>query len=980
MSLHPFFNESIPQFGAGTSYNMDLIGQIIDPIGQSARKYLRYHRKFSEYVDDFKQAQADLNNRKMDIHQQLQDEHRPGKKPKLEVESWFNKVEEKLDHAQRVEDKVSEGTYLFRSCLGKLLDETTQAMKTVYDKGQFSGSLVVNDSSTIAAELPTPEITGETNVGEEIRKYLMGDEVRMIGVSGMGGIGKTTIMKHVHNRLLKEDKFKKLIWATVSQDFDVRRLQNDIASQLEKTLSDDKNTTIRAGELLEMLRKQGSFLLILDDVWSSFSFEDVGILEPTTDNGCKLVLTTRSAKVVREMDCKKVQVPYLLTDEAMQLFLSKVGQDMLPNPNLESIMKDVVCECGGLPLAIVTIAGCMRGISDPLVWRNALNELRGYIRNIDEMEEKVFRCLRFSYDRMKQKDQDCFLWGALFPEDYVIDKKEIVERWMEAGLIDEMETRQEMQNNGHSILQKLEENCLLEREDEGTSIKMHDVVRDMALHITRKRFYVKAGKQLEHLPEWGEDVEKVSLMLSSISKIPQNMLSPKCQKLTTLLLINNSLEEIPVSFFEYMPNLKILDLTWNPIRELPNSISNLKKLTTLLLRYCIELENVPSLSKLQALKKLNLLGTRIQKIPQGLEMLINLRYLNLGWTTSLKEIPDGIFSKLYDLQHLIISPATSRAEEMKTLNKLEVLQVCFNDMHDLSVYAGQRKRPNYYNIFVGRHNLTDIDFGSKSVTISGSNMKIENSIILPSDIQGLHLTACERNGASFSDIVGSEGVTDLKKCTIDDCNGLESIFSSRCASLRTIEILSLAYLWNLKIIVGESIPPEPGTFSNLKVIFVSECAKLKNLFSAKWVPQNLHNLEEIHVENCEEMEEIMASEKEGMSTDNNVMFTLPKLKILKLSDLPELKSICRTNEVMICDSLQQIKILNCPKLKRIPLYLPLLELDNSQPSSPPSLEEILVYPKEWWESVEWDHPNAKNVLLPLLKFWDVSIPGWKQAN
>ncbi|WRX29049.1 NB-ARC - like 10 [Theobroma cacao] len=373
---------------------MDLIGQIIDPIGQSAIKYLRYHRKFSEYVDDFKQAQADLNNRKRDIHQQLQDEHRPGKKPKLEVQSWFNKVEEKLDHAQRVEDKVSEGTYLFRSCLGKLLDETTQAMKKVCDDGQFAGCLVVNDSSIIAAELPTSEITGETNVIEEIFKYLMGDEVRMIGVCGMGGIGKTTIMKHVHNRLLKEDKFKKLIWATVSQDFDVRRLQNDIASQLKGTLSDDKNTTIRAGELLEMLRKQGIYVLILDDVWSHISLQNVGILEPTTDNGCKLVLTTRSEEVVRSMGCRKVQVPCLSMEEAMQLFLSKVGQDMLPNPNLESIMKDVVCECGGLPLAIVTIAGCMRGISDPVVWRNALNELRGYIRNIDEMEDKIMQSIK----------------------------------------------------------------------------------------------------------------------------------------------------------------------------------------------------------------------------------------------------------------------------------------------------------------------------------------------------------------------------------------------------------------------------------------------------------------------------------------------------------------------------------------------------------------------------------------------------------
>ncbi|XP_017979736.1 PREDICTED: probable disease resistance protein At4g27220 [Theobroma cacao] len=424
----------------------------------------------------------------------------------------------------------------------------------------------------------------------------------------------------------------------------------------------------------------------------------------------------------------------------------------------------------------------------------------------------------------------------------------------------------------------------------------------MALDITRERFLVRAGKQLKKLPykeEWGEDLEKVSLIRNSISKIPQNMQYPKCQKLTTLLLSNNSLREISESFFEYIPNLKILDLSKNLIQKLPNSISNLKKLTTLLLCDCMALENVPSLSKLQVLKKLNLAGTLMKKIPQ----------------------------------------ATSRAEEMKTLNKLEVLEVCFNDMHDLSVYAAQRKRPNDYNIFLGR-NLMEIGFDSveisKSVTINCFNVKIKNSIILPSDIQGLRLRGCECNGSSFSDIIGSEGVTDLKKCTVDSCNGLESIFSSRCASLQTIEILLLEYLWNFKIIVGESMPPEPGTFSNLQSIYIRGCAKLKNLFSAKWVLQNLHNLEEIYVWGCEEMEEIIASEKEGISTDNNVMFTLPKLKKLKLSYLPELKSICRTNEVMDCDSLQQIVILDCPKLKRIPLHLPLLELDNSQPSPPPS--------------------------------------------
>nr|KJB73524.1 hypothetical protein B456_011G237800 [Gossypium raimondii] len=157
--------------------------------------------------------------------------------PKQEVERWFEKVVQKLGHAQDVEDKISEGKYLFRSCLGKLVDEAVQAMKEVHAEGNFSGGLVVNDPSTIAVNLPTPEVVGATNVREEIYQYLMGDAVESIAVWEMGGIGKTTIMKDVHNRLLKESKFRKLIWVTVSEVFDIRKLQKDIASQLERNLS-----------------------------------------------------------------------------------------------------------------------------------------------------------------------------------------------------------------------------------------------------------------------------------------------------------------------------------------------------------------------------------------------------------------------------------------------------------------------------------------------------------------------------------------------------------------------------------------------------------------------------------------------------------------------------------------------------------------------------------------------------------------------
>ncbi|MBA0687546.1 hypothetical protein Goari_015073, partial [Gossypium aridum] len=198
-----------------------------------------------------------------------------GKSQSKELE-WIKKVEEKLAHAQHVEDKVSKGKYLFRSCLGKQLDESTQAMKEVHAEGHFPEILLVNDPSTIAVNLTTTKLVGTANVREEIYQSLMGDDVGMIGVWGMGRIGKTTIMKGVHNRLLKESKFRKLIWLTVSKELDILRLQKNIASQLERNFLDDEDTIIRAGK-------------------------DVGILKPTSENGCKLVLTALLESIVRSM-------------------------------------------------------------------------------------------------------------------------------------------------------------------------------------------------------------------------------------------------------------------------------------------------------------------------------------------------------------------------------------------------------------------------------------------------------------------------------------------------------------------------------------------------------------------------------------------------------------------------------------------------------------------------------------------------------
>ncbi|KAK8689209.1 hypothetical protein V6N13_087932 [Hibiscus sabdariffa] len=819
----------------------ELVAPILDvikSIGRTTSKYLKYQKKFTRYIDDFRQAQADLKAKEADIRHQLKDEHRFGKMPKQEVQRWLMKVEETFANAQHVEDKVSKTKSLFRSCLGKLVDETTRALKQVHTEGHFSGSMVVNDPSTVAVNLPAPEVVGVTDVREEIYHYLMGNEVGMIGVCGMGGIGKTTIMKDVHNRLLKGSEFRKIIWVTVSQDFDIQRLQKNIACQLGGNLSDDEDKIVCAGKLSDMLREQGRYVLILDDVWKGFGLEDIGILEPTSDNGFKLVLTTRSERVVQSMGFKKVQVPCLPMEEAMDLFLSKFGQDMLPNPTLESFMKHVVSECDGLPLAIVTLAGCMRGISDPRVWENAIDELQGDIRNINDMEDKVYRCLKFSYDHLARKDQDCFLYCALYPEDHEIKKQEMIEYWMEEGLIDEMGSIKAMERSGHSVLQKLEENCLLERVAEASSFE-----------------------------EIGSSTQSSS-------------------------------------------------------------------------------------------------GT-----------LGNLRYLDLGYMGRLKGIPAGLLSKFRQLQYLAIHSILENAKEMGELNKLEVFEGGFSNVAYLNMYAGNRKELYKYSILVCPQNKPR-SFVQNSHWSSRNLVRLESieidsrvAIVLPYKVQQLHLSHCK--GVTSLNDLGLRDEPDLKVCELLRCDELESVFSSKCDQIQTIEYLRLRNLWNLKVVVG--VGKSCGTiFSSLKEIVLSGCHKIKKLLSSDWV---LHNLESIDVSFCGELEEILtpAETKGPGPNDNGIQFSFPKLRSLRLCSLVGLKNICSENVVMVCDSLRWIEIDCCQKVQRIPLYLPQLQVDDEGKLSPPnSLVEICVDTRDWWDSVEWDHPdfNVKNAVRHLLKFSD----------
>ncbi|KAH1083913.1 hypothetical protein J1N35_023674 [Gossypium stocksii] len=227
---------------------------------------------------------------------------------------------------------------------------------------------------------------------------------------------------------------------------------------------------------------------------------------------------------------------------------------------------------------------------------------------------------------------------------------------------------------------------------------MHDLVRDMALHITsaKPRFFVKAGMGLRGPPnvqEWSEDLEKVSLMRNWELEVlyPSEMSPPKCPMLTTLFLSGSGIQRISEGFFSHMDGLKVVDLSFNLIESLPNSISNLKNLTALLLASCFRLSYVPSLSNLRALKELDFRRTAIKDVPHGMQNLSNLKCLILG-NTNIYEIPNGIFPRPSCLQELNVGEALVSGKEVGELKKLETF--CWNEKgitYDGNQFCGNKK-------------------------------------------------------------------------------------------------------------------------------------------------------------------------------------------------------------------------------------------------------------------------------------------------
>eukprot|EP00261_Vitis_vinifera_P036364 XP_019077607.1 PREDICTED: probable disease resistance protein At1g61300 [Vitis vinifera] len=288
-------------------------------------------------------------------------------------------------------------------------------------------------------ELPMEATVGPQLAYEKSCRFLKDPQVGIMGLYGMGGVGKTTLLKKINNEFLTtSNDFEVVIWAVVSKSPDIEKIQQLIWNKLEIPRDKWETRSSREEKAAEILRvlKRKRFILLLDDIWEGLDLLEMGVLRPDTENKSKIVLTTRSQDVCHKMKAQKsIEVECLELEDAWTLFRKEVGEEILnSHPDIPMLAKVVAEECRGLPLALVTLGRAMAAEKDPSNWDKVIQDLRKSPAEITGMEDKLFHRLKLSYDRLPDNaSKSCFIYHSMFREDWEIYNFQLIELWIGGG-------------------------------------------------------------------------------------------------------------------------------------------------------------------------------------------------------------------------------------------------------------------------------------------------------------------------------------------------------------------------------------------------------------------------------------------------------------------------------------------------------------------------------------------------------------------
>ncbi|GMP55476.1 hypothetical protein CsSME_00020285 [Camellia sinensis var. sinensis] len=493
-----------------------------------------------------------------------------------------------------------------------------------------------------------------------IGSYESGDDLSVIAIVRISGMGKRTLAQLVYNNEKVVKHFgDQRMWICASNDFIVPKLLNQMIQSLTGDKSDIDNIEGIVRKLAAKLNGK-KYLLVLDDVWNEnqdkWECMRNSLVGIGGSKGSKIISTARSMHVVSTMRTSPsltYHLNQLSENESWTMFWKRAFANGGPieTSNLVAIGRKMVEKCKGVPLAIESLGG--------LMYSRQYNYEQVSIENSEiwsstEIKSGIQPILRLSFDHLPSLYlKHCFAYCFISPKDFNIQKDKSIQLWMAQGYLQpSLGSNLEMKDVGNNYFNILLHNSLfqdinLDVHNNIISCKMHNLVHDLALDVSKGNCLALASTASE--ANCHPEVQHLSFtLMGNVSfEIPKKNVG----KLRTLF----SEGSLPKNIYEF-ECIRALNL--ENVRELPDSICKFIQLQTL---------RVPFILK---------------KLPEKFYELVSLRHFCFHETIMNRELMPMTIGTLTSLQTLpffvVGEDKGHKIEELGSLSKLRGELMIYN--------------------------------------------------------------------------------------------------------------------------------------------------------------------------------------------------------------------------------------------------------------------------------------------------------------
>ncbi|XP_010251791.1 PREDICTED: TMV resistance protein N-like [Nelumbo nucifera] len=865
------------------------------------------------------------------------------------------------DDFEKLEKRFGvEKVLIWREAMTKAGGTAGWDSRTWNDESELIQALV-KKISTVSSNTPLGVAkypVGISSRVEEVMRVLdvKSNDVRVLGLIGMGGIGKTTLAKAVYNKMVSQFKHHSFI-------FNVREasrggcnlvsLQKKLLRDLFPTDAPPVDDISKGINIIKQRIHGRPVLVVLDDV------DDARVLEALVGgrdwfcDGSRIIITTRDRQVLEDIANVFYDVKVLSGTEPLQLFsYHAFGREKTPETFM-SFSKEIASLTGGLPLALEVFGSLLLGNKVKKYWEDALEKLR----KIPPYEIKEL--LKISYDALDEECKRIFLDIACFFCSMDMSRENAIDILKGCGF------------HAETAITELEKKSLI-RIIDGNTLWMHDQIRGMGQNIVQQECVEDPGKR-SRLWDQDEVMSVLDIANKGTRKIEGIILDTGEKKIKRILssegyskIINRGrpiswlkekfkntfsfeAEEKEVKLrtdsFEPMINLRLLQINHANMEGSFKLIPS--ELRWLEWKGC-PLDAFPSDFSTPKLSVLDLSESKIRHVWKSrwmggqYKMAKKLKVMNLYGCYNLIATPDFVWHP--NLEKLILERCTELIYVHKSIGDLSMLRIlnlkdCRNLMEFPTDVSGLRKLEKL--ILSGCSNLKELPTDLRSLTsltellVDGTAIeKLPDSISCLTKLETFSLRRC----LSLTQLPTSIGkLVSLRELYLDGSSSFKEIPIS-IGSLKSLEKLNLAgcklitilpdSIGNMESLLSlflsstsiRELPDSIGLLSHLKLLSLFHCESLSNLPNSIG---RLISLSELHLDYTsikglpDEIGKLNMLENLEMRFCNSLR-CLPD-SIVNISSLTTLI----LNDVIITElpesigQLEKLKILNINKCKRL---------------------------------------------------------------